>query len=1152
MKADILNFTGLTEKEFYDEYKDQKDWEESSMGKKFKAKKFKAKTGGSFKAHKMYDSKGKSKMAKTLKEHLALKKKGWGHDAPKAQFGSQFGSNFGGVNTNVEELDALEGPSFGMLDGLGSGDGGGKNPAGMFGSAVGLISDVKTLDEERKKEEQRKFQAQQQNLSTGVALNASVDIANDLKKIDLTKNNFNHPEQFATTGETQIPVDGVGSTPLSKNGGVYKAQRGKALKKGWDMFKTFFGDNPKANDFVSFKKWLNDDMSEIGNKAVMTPLDFGLFTGAGYTYLDQVLPRQRKQTKERINKREEEERRIQDSLSSGVPYKQQQNGGEVYKAQDGGMFNGEYMPLVNPNQQKAFGQGGYLRQAQQGGQVPSTVTPTTTTYLSQFQQLGNIANQATDLIKSPNEISASGKFAGGVGESLGSLVGMGKVGKFIGENVFNDMSGNLSATRRYNKGTERNISAITNNLGAVNLHSNNVATRNGGNVPSYRSGGNMRGDYVSPNPSALDTMAMGGQLKTLWGGKAEKVAYNPYSGGESVMFKGNSHETRDSKVAETGIGVSYGDDSMGSSEQLQYSMGGEYQADVEVEGGEPAFESISDEGKKKLEIIGDMFVMKELLPLIGDDRIKGKKMKNFVGKDIHSDEVKANNIINTAAKISNDSSSDSLALKTAEVKKYAGNIRLMNAANTKKAVANVQEFQNVLFDHLGADANKFMKTGKLIPDPMRADNNSIESSKNGKTLKAQNGPPTDNSLDLNTLPDEEKIYKSAAEAEKDGYVLNKNTGKYERSVGDKVEKVELEIGADETYDRQSRTDDDLYGDVTMENLEEAKAANSWFDWTDFDPSNKSDVKEYQNQFNRKAEEAGSDVRINEDGFFGNQTSSARFTPETPASEVEIANIEEAEAKAIAKKPSNNFSLGNLVNFRNKSKDYTMDPNQISGELYSAISNREEPVDARFFTPSLRTPYDISLQAQKNDVISQNRAMMRNPVFANSPASQSMASAETYAQLERINQNEFIANQQMKDAVYSGNLEKIDQAKMMNMGIADQQQDRMLQGRANTRKERIDALTSIGNKYAQHDRDVRRNQVLANMYPTFGFDDNYQTQVQSPATFNIPGQGSTGVQGLLNQILQKLPNQEKSATAKYGKKVTKNNKNSNILREMRNL
>lgn len=36
-----------------------------------------------FKPHKMYSKSGQVKTAKTYKEHLALKKKGWGHTKPK-------------------------------------------------------------------------------------------------------------------------------------------------------------------------------------------------------------------------------------------------------------------------------------------------------------------------------------------------------------------------------------------------------------------------------------------------------------------------------------------------------------------------------------------------------------------------------------------------------------------------------------------------------------------------------------------------------------------------------------------------------------------------------------------------------------------------------------------------------------------------------------------------------------------------------------------------------------------------------------------------------------------------------------------------------------------------------------------------------------
>jgi hypothetical protein len=41
-----------------------------------------------------------------------------------------------------------------------------------------------------------------------------------------------------------------------------------------------------------------------------------------------------------------------------------------------------------------------------------------------------------------------------------------------------------------------------------------------------------------------EDMAMGGKLKTHWGGHAETISYNPYlpEEGESVLFEGNSHD----------------------------------------------------------------------------------------------------------------------------------------------------------------------------------------------------------------------------------------------------------------------------------------------------------------------------------------------------------------------------------------------------------------------------------------------------------------------------------------------------------------------------------------------------------------------------------------------------------------------------------
>ena len=89
-----------------------------------------------------------------------------------------------------------------------------------------------------------------------------------------------------------------------------------------------------------------------------------------------------------------------------------------------------------------------------------------------------------------------------------------------------------------------------------------------------RAGGHIRGRYVEPSESGLSTMEQGGDLATHWGGYAEPMSYNPYlpDGGETVMFRGQSHDESDG-MGNTGIGVSYGNTD---------------EPNVEVERGEPA------------------------------------------------------------------------------------------------------------------------------------------------------------------------------------------------------------------------------------------------------------------------------------------------------------------------------------------------------------------------------------------------------------------------------------------------------------------------------------------------------------------------------------------------------------------------------------
>ena len=87
--------------------------------------------------------------------------------------------------------------------------------------------------------------------------------------------------------------------------------------------------------------------------------------------------------------------------------------------------------------------------------------------------------------------------------------------------------------------------------------------------------------------------------------------------------------------------------------------------------------------------------------------------------------------------------------------------------------------------------------------------------------------------------------------------------------------------------KQKGTDAGLYGDATLENLRETRASNPWFDWDNFDPTSKEDVKKFQEEYNERAPE---DEKLKVDGKFGTQTQSAslfKSVGELPAKEADI-------------------------------------------------------------------------------------------------------------------------------------------------------------------------------------------------------------------------------------------------------------------------
>ncbi len=219
-------------------------------------------------------------------------------------------------------------------------------------------------------------------------------------------------------------------------------------------------------------------------------------------------------------------------------------------------------------------------------------------------------------------------------------------------------------------------------------------------MDTLRSGGHLaQTGYTAPSAEGLQTYAMGGNLKTHWGGGAELMSYNPYipGGGETVMFRGQSHDDTNSK-GQSGIGITYGDNP------------------VEVERGEPMTE-MNDGGV----VYGNMVIDKFAADEIGDIKAKGKKYKNYVA-DLSKTEAKQNKILQKASALALDQNIndkfDQLTLNASQANIIGANMKLkeiadkkLNAAAVQNAILETAEERGLVSDELAKGNIKEAKFG---------------------------------------------------------------------------------------------------------------------------------------------------------------------------------------------------------------------------------------------------------------------------------------------------------------------------------------------------------------------------------------------------------------------------------------------------------
>lgn len=446
---------------------------------------------------------------------------------------------------------------------------------------------------------------------------------------------------------------------------------------------------------------------------------------------------------------------------------------------------GEFFPI--------YGTGTVL--AKNGTEIANTFAPNTIytdleqaqfgkDFLTKFGNEGGFdaLSKLTTRVGNPKGYGPSGasKVGGGVGSTVGNVffgpLG-GMVGKFAGEKIGDLLDKKAEKTQQARDVTDRNITSMAFNQGVQGLQQQNYShVRDGGMInpqvatslegipltrlfapdptmDTLRAGGHLK-SYTPPSERAMYTgreqFAMGGDLKTHWGGYAEPMSYNPYlpDGGETVMFRGKSHDESDGQ-GNTGIGITYGD------------------SPVEVERGEPAVQlKNGTDGDSSLTVYGNLQIPSFGASLIGDEKAKGKKFKNYVA-ELSKTEKKQNKIVekstNELDNLEVITPQDLLSFESYKANILGANMKLKEIAKKKQDLASLQAAINDTAEEYGLVADDLAK-GK------------VKQAKKGASIKkAQTGVTEDGKIyegsllpEVTITPYDEQFpfYQSLSEEEK--------------------------------------------------------------------------------------------------------------------------------------------------------------------------------------------------------------------------------------------------------------------------------------------------------------------------------------------------------------------------------------------------
>lgn len=385
-----------------------------------------------------------------------------------------------------------------------------------------------------------------------------------------------------------------------------------------------------------------------------------------------------------------------------------------------------YEPLNESQRYKQFYHGGKMHKAKDG-------------FLTQFANAGG-GDAASQLMTGITGRDSGGMIGGAIGKTAGTIIG-GPVGGMIGQ-VGGQLIGSLvnrkpEKIKEAKEATQKNVDLMTLQQSIPGAQAQYTSfMKDGGMTTSpyewvshtwqpqvittfgehkvkdllkppadadmLRAGGHLK-EYTPPSAAAMSTerpdFQMGGELQIHWGGGAEPMSYNPYlpEGGETIMFKGQSHDESDGK-GNTGIGITYGDNP------------------VEVERGEPAMKlRDGSTGDSSLVVFGNLKIPK-LLP-----EGEGKSFKKYV-EELSKTEDKQNKLVDKSITAIDEmevqTPFDRLKFNSLQASVMGANQKLKDIAQKKMDAAALQSAMNDTIEEYGLKTtdkgNIMAKLGKNI------------------------------------------------------------------------------------------------------------------------------------------------------------------------------------------------------------------------------------------------------------------------------------------------------------------------------------------------------------------------------------------------------------------------------------------------------